>query len=243
MCKEPGLLAPDAELQLSLLACSLAVQRKPLLDKVLTLEGAEKQLRQAFKTPHPQAADRSDVRAHAWLPASSVSAAPHAFNVLQLLAKKLLARKKFVPWKGTPGITHLPAQPPMLATPPPVSPCCLLLHAALNARCSCTAELQAPEDGEEDTNPLTLWEPGTGCTGRPVCVDKMLTKWLRPHQREGVQFMFECVSRLRATEGAGCILADDMGLGKTLQVLPWHAAEAGLYALQLCHGRQLSSLA
>ena len=51
-----------------------------------------------------------------------------------------------------------------------------------------------------------------------MCVDKMLTKWLRPHQREGVQFMFECVSSLRATDGAGCILADDMGLGKTLQV-------------------------
>ena len=49
-------------------------------------------------------------------------------------------------------------------------------------------------------------------------VDSMLTKWLRPHQREGVHFMFECVSSLRATEGAGCILADDMGLGKTLQV-------------------------
>ena len=58
------------------------------------------------------------------------------------------------------------------------------------------------------------------CVRRPVCVDKMLTKWLRPHQREGVQFMFECVSSLRATEGAGCILADDMGLGKTLQVCP-----------------------
>lgn len=41
----------------------------------------------------------------------------------------------------------------------------------------------------------------------------MLTKWLRPHQREGVAFMFECVAGLRQYEGQGCILADDMGLG------------------------------
>ena len=41
----------------------------------------------------------------------------------------------------------------------------------------------------------------------------MLTKWLRPHQREGVAFMFECVTGLRQYEGQGCILADDMGLG------------------------------
>ena len=44
-------------------SCSLAVQRKPMLENVLTLEGAEKQLRQAFKTPHPNAANRSDVGA------------------------------------------------------------------------------------------------------------------------------------------------------------------------------------
>ncbi len=39
---------------------------------------------------------------------------------------------------------------------------------------------------------------------------------LRPHQREGVQFLFECTMGLRGFEGQGCILADDMGLGKTL---------------------------
>ena len=31
----------------------------------------------------------------------------------------------------------------------------------------------------------------------------MLTRWLRPHQREGVQFMFECVNGLRSYEGKG----------------------------------------
>lgn len=45
----------------------------------------------------------------------------------------------------------------------------------------------------------------------------VLAKWLRPHQREGVQFLYECVMSQRSFDGAGCILADDMGLGKTLQ--------------------------
>ncbi|CAM6070408.1 unnamed protein product [Sphagnum tenellum] len=42
---------------------------------------------------------------------------------------------------------------------------------------------------------------------------------LRPHQRDGVKFMYECVMGLRATSFYGCLLADEMGLGKTLQVI------------------------
>jgi hypothetical protein len=52
----------------------------------------------------------------------------------------------------------------------------------------------------------------------PVVVDPKLTKFLRAHQREGVQFVFDCVTGIKGFEGRGCILADDMGLGKTLQV-------------------------
>jgi DNA repair and recombination RAD54-like protein len=48
-------------------------------------------------------------------------------------------------------------------------------------------------------------------------VPPVLAKWLRPHQREGVQFMYQCVMGMRNYDGLGCILADDMGLGKTLQ--------------------------
>ena len=40
---------------------------------------------------------------------------------------------------------------------------------------------------------------------------------LREHQRQGVQFVFDCLMGLRDYNGCGCILADDMGLGKTLQ--------------------------
>lgn len=52
-----------------------------------------------------------------------------------------------------------------------------------------------------------------------VVVDPILNKHLRQHQREGVQFLYECVMGLRSFNGEGAILADDMGLGKTLQTI------------------------
>jgi DNA repair and recombination protein RAD54B len=52
-----------------------------------------------------------------------------------------------------------------------------------------------------------------------VVLDPRLSKHLRPHQREGVKFLYECVMGLRDYDGQGCILADDMGLGKTLQTI------------------------
>jgi SNF2 family DNA or RNA helicase len=47
---------------------------------------------------------------------------------------------------------------------------------------------------------------------KDVYVPPTLGKWLRPHQREGVKFMYECVMGLKDFDGNGCILADDMGL-------------------------------
>jgi DNA repair and recombination protein RAD54B len=52
-----------------------------------------------------------------------------------------------------------------------------------------------------------------------VVVDPVLSKHLRQHQREGVQFLYECVMGIRLPEGQGAILADEMGLGKTLQTI------------------------
>lgn len=71
-----------------------------------------------------------------------------------------------------------------------------------------------------------------------VIVDPMLSKHLRPHQREGVKFMYDCVMGLARPQGTinldttsqslilepdseinGCILADEMGLGKTLMTI------------------------
>lgn len=76
---------------------------------------------------------------------------------------------------------------------------------------------QSEEELPPGIDPLVLWKPAEGEPGSEVTVDPMLTRFLRPHQREGVAFMFECVAGLRPYEGQGCILADDMGLGKTLQ--------------------------
>eukprot|EP00658_Telonema_sp_P-2_P042159 TRINITY_DN30223_c0_g2_i1.p1 TRINITY_DN30223_c0_g2~~TRINITY_DN30223_c0_g2_i1.p1 ORF type:complete len:489 (-),score=58.53 TRINITY_DN30223_c0_g2_i1:134-1600(-) len=62
---------------------------------------------------------------------------------------------------------------------------------------------------------LVLWpasESGQQCD---VFVDRKLQRALRPHQIEGVQFLFDCVAKQKDRSGA--ILADHMGLGKTLQ--------------------------
>ncbi|XP_045104834.1 DNA repair and recombination protein RAD54-like isoform X2 [Portunus trituberculatus] len=52
-----------------------------------------------------------------------------------------------------------------------------------------------------------------------VVVDPVLSAVLRPHQREGVKFMYECVTGNRIEDNYGCIMADEMGLGKTLQCI------------------------
>lgn len=72
------------------------------------------------------------------------------------------------------------------------------------------------DGGPPPGEPLVLWRPPEGVSGAPIDVDPQLTRWLRPHQREGVQFMFDCVLGLRQSAGFGCILADDMGLGQPL---------------------------
>lgn len=64
--------------------------------------------------------------------------------------------------------------------------------------------------------PLVLWQSEEDPNVK-VVVPEIVGKFLRPHQREGVQFMFDCVCQIRGFDGQGCILADDMGLGKTLQ--------------------------
>ena len=52
-----------------------------------------------------------------------------------------------------------------------------------------------------------------------VVVDPILTERLRPHQREGVKFMYDCVTGAQIENCFGCIMADEMGLGKTFQCI------------------------
>ncbi|KAJ6189762.1 Rad54 N-terminal [Penicillium mononematosum] len=74
----------------------------------------------------------------------------------------------------------------------------------------------------------------------PVVIDPRLSKVLRPHQVEGVKFLYRCVTGLVDKNANGCIMADGMGLGKTLQciALMWtllkQSSEAGKTTIQKC---------
>ena len=60
--------------------CSLQVSRKALLPKVLSVQGAELALRAPFKSPHPNAPARSEVRASRLLAHYLFSHVPHSVN-------------------------------------------------------------------------------------------------------------------------------------------------------------------
>lgn len=63
----------------------------------------------------------------------------------------------------------------------------------------------------ENSDPLIL--------ANNVVVDPNLSKFLRPHQREGVAFIYEGLLGLRNNGHNGVLLADEMGLGKTLMTI------------------------
>jgi DNA repair and recombination RAD54-like protein len=74
----------------------------------------------------------------------------------------------------------------------------------------------------------------------PVVIDPRLTKVLRPHQVEGVKFLYRATTGLIDEKANGCIMADEMGLGKTLQciTLMWtllkQSPEPGKPTIQKC---------
>ncbi|KAK9044328.1 hypothetical protein V6N11_072638 [Hibiscus sabdariffa] len=168
----------------ALLRGNLVVRRQSLLPRVLSVTEGAAVCRKPFKPPCSSGYD----------------------NGKEDLARRLWARKRFVPW-GT-------SRPALVAIAKPLG------------------IIRTESDGadvEEETvtlppgiEPLVLWQPEESEDGPnnlvPIVVDPLLVRFLRPHQREGVQFMFECVSGLYSAANInGCILADDMGLGKTLQ--------------------------
>ncbi|MES1914023.1 MAG: hypothetical protein MHM6MM_006157 [Cercozoa sp. M6MM] len=50
-----------------------------------------------------------------------------------------------------------------------------------------------------------------------IVLEPRITRFLRAHQRDGVEFVYGCLTGRRHEHGHGCILADEMGLGKTFQ--------------------------
>ena len=72
-------------------------------------------------------------------------------------------------------------------------------------------EIEADEYGIESEVSVMRPAPLSCYSKEDQYVPPVLAKWLRPHQREGVKFMYECVMGLKDFKGNGCILADDMG--------------------------------
>ena len=179
----------------AMLSGSLTVARKPMVSG-LKCQDVAAVLARPFRAPFAGAA------------------AGHSAE----LARRLAARRRFVPW-GSTANAAAPGRPLALAPP--------MLGGA---------GASAPEGVEPlppGIEPLVLWEDNpanaTDTLKPRIEVDHALVRFLRPHQREGVRFMFECVEGLRDFAGAGCILADDMGLGKTLQgiTLLWTLLKQG----------------
>ncbi|XP_020575569.1 DNA repair and recombination protein RAD54 [Phalaenopsis equestris] len=161
----------------ALIRGNLIVKRQSLIPRVLSVADGAVVARRPFKPP-----------------------CPDGYEDQNKLARRLFARKRFVPWGSSrPPLTDIKN----LFSSPPVNE---------------NDKKEMYEPLPPGVEPLVLWQnEGTGEPAQ-ITVDPSLVCYLRTHQREGVQFMFDCVSGLYSAEGiSGCILADDMGLGKTLQ--------------------------
>lgn len=84
------------------------------------------------------------------------------------------------------------------------------------------SEQPVPKHDPKETGAVVFTRPKSVPEGHQivdVVLDPILGRKMRPHQKEGVKFMYECIMGMRDFNGQGCILADDMGLGKTLQTI------------------------
>ncbi|CAI9104342.1 OLC1v1002990C1 [Oldenlandia corymbosa var. corymbosa] len=156
---------------------NLEVKRQSLLPRVYSVTDVAASLRKPFKPPCADGYGDSNDQ----------------------LARRLWARKKFVPWGST-------------------RPVLVAITNMLNVSEAVKNDVvEESVDLPPGVEPLVLWQ-SEDLESAFIAVDPLLVKFLRPHQREGVQFMFDCVSGSFSSANInGCILADDMGLGKTLQ--------------------------
>lgn len=108
--------------------------------------------------------------------------------------------------------------------------------ALIDLQESGVSEACAIEDGNlPPDNPLVLYRSAEGVEPRvEIRVDSMLSRYLREHQRQGVQFVFNCLMGLKDFNGNGCILADDMGSPKQQPPNPLQASAKPSKASQSC---------
>ncbi|XP_026884819.2 transcriptional regulator ATRX isoform X2 [Electrophorus electricus] len=101
----------------------------------------------------------------------------------------------------------------------------IVVEESSQITCPITTKLVLDED-EETKEPL-------------VQVHRNLVTKLKPHQVDGVQFIWDCccesVKKTQKSPGSGCILAHCMGLGKTLQVVTF------LHTMLLCEKLNFST--
>lgn len=171
------------------------------------------------------------------------------FPVFQAKDKSTIFRKAFaVPLKDKNGVQYAPNRPPptlglrrgavFVAKPlhDPSGEFAIVLHdPTIDDKPTNVADLVVAGNEKEPEKSQTLDSPlvhkslaeilGIKKTidkahpRVPVVLDPKLAKILRPHQVEGVKFMYRCVAGLIDEKANGCIMADEMGLGKTLQCI------------------------
>jgi len=79
--------------------------------------------------------------------------------------------------------------------------------------CSISEERLQKAKAPEGTITLNKDHPQLDENGKiihDIYVDSFLARLLRPHQVEGVQFMYDCVMGNKEIKGQGCLLADEM---------------------------------
>ncbi|KAK6008632.1 hypothetical protein QM012_000535 [Aureobasidium pullulans] len=73
--------------------------------------------------------------------------------------------------------------------------------------------------GGDEVNEVPLYAPDDVDLSKHVYLNPAIAKRLKPHQIEGVKFMWREITTPEDEDGQGCLLAHTMGLGKTAQSL------------------------